>query len=564
MSVSSYLIVKPDLQYKAAPNTDIGIQTELLQTQSEVVDYDRTVSLNLITVFDGERQKSTTFRPTIKISYLYENNLVGYTDYDVYKNSLVYINPEISVINGSWSGLPTYQEFEFIRTDIDNKQIPFVTKSASSYNWNIVMSYPYENDYNVPMQYFFENGTSINPWKSGDGIPFYIVLGSERGLPVVQFNCPVEHGLLEGEYVELPFTYNDVNTFQVYSLGNGTLGSDANTFNLANVGFTGTTFNTGVTGVFKRIIDINNSGETKSRYYVRIHKIITDPHDSIITMNGFELNSFNDEGVYQFSSLTPNKIGRVSAYQSSKTYNVTLAHDLSVINQQDNNKKPLTQIFATFQYVGYMGWFNQLRRGWKFNMLPGKTNQWWSTTNNDSLETNDITGYTRTQGNQVYNFTVNLPRTSGDTMYGDWCEWNEITQTERVISPYMQKLTYYQKGFTVPTTATTNPNGYYYQVHNPITLKVFSSYLETASNNLVEDVPAWAYFSNNLQQWIWREIYTYGYIDSLERGVDYPFLNETHYPFDNLQFRLYPEGASFDITQLYPDVVVDPIIDGCE
>jgi hypothetical protein len=564
MSVSSYLIVKPDLQYKAAPNTDIGIQTELLQTQSEVVDYDRTVSLNLITVFDGERQKSTTFRPTIKISYLYENNLVGYTDYDVYKNSLVYINPEISVINGSWSGLPTYQEFEFIRTDIDNKQIPFVTKSASSYNWNIVMSYPYENDYNVPMQYFFENGTSINPWKSGDGIPFYIVLGSERGLPVVQFNCPVEHGLLEGEYVELPFTYNDVNTFQVYSLGNGTLGSDANTFNLANVGFTGTTFNTGVTGVFKRIIDVNNSGETKSRYYVRIHKIITDPHDSIITMNGFELNSFNDEGVYQFSSLTPNKIGRVSAYQSSKTYNVTLAHDLSVINQQDNNKKPLTQIFATFQYVGYMGWFNQLRRGWKFNMLPGKTNQWWSTTNNDSLETNDITGYTRTQGNQVYNFTVNLPRTSGDTMYGDWCEWNEITQTERVISPYMQKLTYYQKGFTVPTTATTNPNGYYYQVHNPITLKVFSSYLETASNNLVEDVPAWAYFSNNLQQWIWREIYTYGYIDSLERGVDYPFLNETHYPFDNLQFRLYPEGASFDITQLYPDVVVDPIIDGCE
>ena len=564
MSVSSYLIVKPDLQYKAAPNTDIGIQTELLQTQSEVVDYDRTVSLNLITVFDGERQKSTTFRPTIKISYLYENNLVGYTDYDVYKNSLVYINPEISVINGSWSGLPTYQEFEFIRTDIDNKQIPFVTKSASSYNWNIVMSYPYENDYNVPMQYFFENGTSINPWKSGDGIPFYIVLGSERGLPVVQFNCPVEHGLLEGEYVELPFTYNDVNTFQVYSLGNGTLGSDVNIFNLANVGFTGTTFNTGVTGVFKRIIDVNNSGETKSRYYVRIHKIITDPHDSIITMNGFELNSFNDEGVYQFSSLTPNKIGRVSAYQSSKTYNVTLAHDLSVINQQDNNKKPLTQIFATFQYVGYMGWFNQLRRGWKFNMLPGKTNQWWSTTNNDSLETNDITGYTRTQGNQVYNFTVNLPRTSGDTMYGDWCEWNEITQTERVISPYMQKLTYYQKGFTVLTTATTNPNGYYYQVHNPITLKVFSSYLETASNNLVEDVPAWAYFSNNLQQWIWREIYTYGYIDSLERGVDYPFLNETHYPFDNLQFRLYPEGASFDITQLYPDVVVDPIIDGCE
>ena len=564
MSESSFLIVKPDLQYKAAPNSDIGIQAELLQTQSEVVDYDRTVSLNLMTVFDDERQKSTTFRPTIKISYLYENNLIGYTNYNIYKNNLLYVNPELSVINGVWSGLPTYQEFEFIRTDVDNQQIPFMTKSASSYNWSIVMSYPYENNYDVPMQYFFENGTSINPWKSGDGIPFSITQGSDRGLPVIQFNCPVEHGLTDGEYVQLSLTYNNISTFQVYSLGDNTLGSDLYMFNLANVGYTGTTFNTGVDGVFKRIVDINNSGETKSKYYVRMHKIITNPTDSVITLNGFELNSFNDEGVYQFSSLTPNKIGRVTAYQSSKTYNVSLAHDIDIINQQDNNKKPVTQIFATFQFVGYMGWFNQLRRGWKFNMLPRVTNPWWSTTNTNSLETNNISTYTRTQGNEIYTFTVNLPRKLGDVMYGDWCEWNDITQTERVVSPYMQKLTYYQKGFNVPTTATTIQNGYYYQVHNPITLKVFSSYLETASNNLVDGVPAWSYFSNNVQQWIWRDLYTYGYIDSLGRGVDYPFLNETHYPFDNLQFRLYPEGASFDITQLYPDITVDPIIDGCE
>ena len=48
-----------------------------------------------------------------------------------------------------------------------------------------------------------------------------------------------------------------------------------------------------------------------------------------------------------------------------------------------------------------------------------------------------------------------------------------------------------------------------------------------------------------------------------QSGVDYAFFNETHYPFDNLQFRLYPEGASFDINSLY-SVVPDPIIDGCE
>ena len=568
MPESSFVVIKPDLRYKSAPNTDISLQAELLQTQSEVIDYDRTVSLNLVTVFDGERQKSTSFRPTIKISYIYENDLIGFTYYDIFRDSLYYINPEKSLTNGTWSGLPSYQEFEFIRTDVDNKQLPFEAKSASSYNWSIVMSYPYENDYTVPMQYYFTNGTSLNPWVSGDGIPFSITQGSDNGFPVIQFACPVSHGLTIGEWVELSFSYDTINLFQVYSLGNGTLGSDANIFNLSNVGYTGSTFNTGNQGTFKRIIDINNSGETMSRYYVRIHKVITDPYDSIITNNGFELNPFQDYGFYQFSSLTPNKVGRVVNFQSSKTYNVTMARDLDINKQLDNNKKPVTQIFASFQFNGYMGWFNQLRRGWKFNMTPYDTNPWWSQTNGDSLENVQTSGYSKTQNvgagiNATYDFTVNLPRHSGDTMYGDWCEWNDIEQAERVISNYMNKMTYYSKTFNTAPTNNSNPSGYYYQTHYPITLKVFSDYTETAGSTFVDGVPNYAYFSNNLQQWIWRDIYSYGYIDSLGRGVDYPFLNESHYPFTNIPFRLYPEGASFDITDLY-QIVEQPLIDGCE
>ena len=563
MPNSNFVVVKPDLRYKSAPNTDISLQTEILQTQSEVIDYDRTVSLNLITVFDGERQKSTSFRPTIKISYIYENNLIGFTDYVIFRDNLYYINPETSVINGIWSGLPTYQEFEFIRTDVDNKQLPFVAKSASSYNWSVVMSYPYENNHTVPMQYYFTNGTSLNPWLSGDGIPFSITQGSDNGFPVIQFTSPVSHGLTEGEWVELSISYDTTNLFQVYSLGNGTIGSNTYIFNLANVGYTGTTFNSGSQGIFKRIIDINNSGETKSKYYVRMHKVITNETDSIITNNGFELNAFQDLGFYQFSSLTPNNVGKVVNFQSSKTYNVTMARDLNINNQLDNNKKPVTQIFASFQFNGYMGWFNQLRKGWKFNMSPGNTNPWWSQTNNNSLEDVQTSGYSRLQSGVTYNFTVNLPRNSGDTMYGDWCEWNDSEQAERVISSYMNKMTYYSKAFNTSPANNSNPNGYYYQTHYPITLKVFSDYTETAGANLVEGVPNYAYFSNNLKQFIWRDIYTYGYIDSLGRGVDYPFLNESHYPFTNIPFRLYPEGASFDISSLY-QVVAQPLIDGCE
>jgi len=407
---------------------------------------------------------------------------------------------------------------------------------------------------------------------SGDGIPFYISNGTDNGLPIIQFNCIVTHGLSEGEWVELSINYQGTNTFQVFSLGNGTEGSDEYMFSIVNVGYTGNTFDTGNNGTLKRIYDINNSGESKSHYYVRVHKVITNPEESIITRNGFELNSFQDFSAYQFSSLTPNNVSNIATWQSSNSYNVTVSRDMEITERLlDNNNRPVSQIFATFQNVGHYGWFNKLRRGWEFNMLPEQTNPWWDLTNGLAVESNQTNTYVRNiDGSLVcvnppdcYNFTVNLPRVSGDTLYGDWCEFNNITQRERVLSKYVNKLTYFTKGFDVMGEPTSDPNGYYYQVHYPVTLKFFSDYIESADSDFVEGVPNYAYYSQSLQSWIWRDIYPLGFIDTNGDGVDYPFLNESHYPFTDIIFRLYPEGASFDINSLY-SVITDPIIDGCE
>ena len=57
-----------------------------------------------------------------------------------------------------------------------------------------------------------------------------------------------------------------------------------------------------------------------------------------------------------------------------------------------------------------------------------------------------------------------------------------------------------------------------------------------------------------------HDIYTYGFIDESGNGVDYPFLNGTHYPSTNISFRVFPEGnVSEDIL-----TIADPIIDDCE
>lgn len=580
MDVQNYLVVKPDLLNAAAPQTDININTQLNESQSQLIEYDQTSNISLITIFDNERQASNIFRPTFKINYVYENNIIGYCpnpSWENYQNNLYYTNPLVSLVSQQWSGLPSYQEFEFIRTDVTNTQLNtqpfngFIIKSSSTYNWAIRLSYPFENLTGITMSYDFSSAKQFT-WTSSDGIPFIISIGSDNGLQILQFNCPVKHGLAIGEYVELSqgFEYNGNNTYQVYDLGNNTYGSDEYIFNLYNVGYTGNTFFSGKTGTFKRIVDIYNSGETKSRYYVRNHKIISNAEDSIITRSGFEENGYANKSSYQLSALTPNKVANIFQYQSSFTYNTTFERDLDITNILDNNGRPISEIFATFQWVGYFGWHNRLQRGWQLNLTSGTTNSWFDFSNTDAIETNSNLVYSRVDRGlnntppNYFNFTVNLPRQSGDTIYGDFCEFNDSEQLERVISPYMNKFTYNQILFTTDlTTNQTNPNGYYYQVHFPVRIKTFSNYIETAAPNTVTGVPSYAYFSENQNLWLWRDLYAYGFIDEDNRGVDFPFLNEAHYPFGNITFRLFSDESSFNPTDFY-QITIEPLTDPCE
>jgi len=580
MDVQNYLVVKPDLLNAAAPQTDININTQLNETQSQLIEYDQTSNVSLITVFDNERQASNIFRPTFKINYVYENNIIGYCpdpSWSNYLNNLYYTKPISSLVSQQWSGLPSYQEFEFIRTDITNTQLNtqpfngFIIKSSSTYNWAVRLSYPFENLTGITMSYDFSSTKQLT-WTSSDGIPFIISTGSDNGLQILQFKCPVKHGLAIGEYVELSqgFEYNGNNTYQVYDLGNNTYGSEEYIFNLYNVGYTGNTFFSGKTGTFKRIVDIYNSGETKSRYYVRNHKIISDGQDSMITRSGFEENAYANKSSYQLSALTPNKVANIFQYQSSNTYNATFERDLDLTNVLDNNKKPVTEIFLTFQWVGYFGWHNKLQRGWQLNLTSGSTNTWFDYSNTDALETNLNSVYSRVETTlnsttpKYFYFTVNLPRQSGDTVYGDFCEYNDSEQLERVISPYMNKFSYNQALFTTDvSTNQTNPNGYYYQVHFPVRIKTFSNYIDTAAPNTVVGIPSYAYFSENQNLWLWRDLYTYGFFDEDNRGVDFPFLNEAHYPFGNITFRLFSDESSFNPTDFY-QITVEPLIDPCE
>ena len=562
--MNKYTIVPSSQEYKAAPFVDQDISVTLEQQAQQIVEYDRSQSISLAQVFDDERQVSTIFRPTFKVNYIYANTYTGTTGYVPFRNNLYYVEPEQSSVSGIWKGYPQFYEFDFFRPDVKDQHIEYKAKSAYTYNWTYYVSYAHSNNYDKVLSYTLNN-SSYN-WIASEGIPFSINNGTQNGSNIIQFQCIAPHGLTVGEYVELSFFYNQTNLFQVFSLGNDDFGGGVYVFNIYNFGYTGTTFANGVTGTFKRVINPDNIIETKSKYYVREHKILTDVDGTVMSKNGFEKNVFNEERKFEYSSITPNQVSRISQKTSSNSYNVTVNYDLNLNNVLDNQKRPVSELFLTIINKGYTGYFNQpnngigLKQGWEFN-LTTPISGWWELTNNYSDTNIQTSNYTLTNGT-TETFYYNQDLSIGDLIDGDFCEWNDYAQVERVVSTYYQKLNYNQNIFQTTDTYSTNSPGFYYKPHTSMTIRVFSDYVETANVGQVENVPFYSFYSNSDQQFRWRDLYTYGFKDNLERGVDYPFLNSAQYPFKEVFFRLIPEGINYNTLGVqYP---IKPLIDECE
>jgi hypothetical protein len=565
--MNKFTLIPSGQRYKGAPSIDEEVSVTLQEQSQQLTEYERSQTINLAQVYDDERQICTVFRPTFKVTYLYDNVYDGVTNYQPFEYNLYYTDPSRSKQSGIWKGFPQYYEFDFYRPNVTDYHFSYKAKSAYTYNWMYYITYPYKNDYDKQLQYYSTDDNNIT-WVASQGIPFTILNTTQNGNGIISFICISPHGLTPGEYVELSLTYRDSNIFQVDSLGNGKFGSDVHIFNVFNIGYTGSTFNNGVEGTFKRVINPDNLEETKSKYYVKQYKFLTNIEDLAMTKAGFEKNVFGENKKIEFSSITPNLVTRISQKNSSNTYDVTSNYDLNLVNLLDNQKRPINEISLTIINKGYSGYFNQpfnrigIKQGWEFN-LTKTTNPWWDL-NNEKSNSNVLTSdYTLTNG-ATKTFFYNLDLKKDDVMDGDFCEWNDYEQIERVVSPYYHKIKFNQSVFQTTDNYSTNSPGYYYKPHNSMTLRVFSDYIETGELATIDATPSWAFYSQTDQQFRWRDLYTYGFIDNLGRGVDYPFLNTAQYPYTNVVFRLIPEGINYNDNLQGFGVSVKPLVDECE
>ena len=578
-------IVLGSLRYKSAPNVDYGVKVPFEQSNQNYIEYDRNLHVDLAQVFDNERQFSTTFRPAAKITFLTKNSYTGETSYTPFKDNLYLINQsyyrdlQLNIPPGgttTWGGFPPYNEFDLIRNDYDvtgytqppNNHIQFVSKSASTYNWNYFISYAFSADTTKQLEWYYNTNNSLI-WTCSDGIPFILERITINGNNLFSLKCPVKHGLSTGEYVYFNnLSYNGSSIFEVYSLGNGTYGTEENYVNIFDYGFTGTTFTPGITGTFKRVININNPSETTSQYYVRRHKILTNVSDSVLVNSGFELNIFDYKAQFQSVPLTPNYQENIVVKNGNQSYTLSFSKDVNLNGLVDNQKKPVSELYYTIIHKGYFGWFYpsqlfKIKQGYEFNLekqtIGGvlSPNNYWFLGGNLN-QSSDLSLNTYVSNGRSF-FYVNSLK-SGDTIDGSFCEWNDFEQQERVISDLYYKMTFNLNVFNIDTD-NFNPEGYYYSPHYPVTIRAYSDYIEEGENKSEFDIPDYSYYSKFRGAFRWRDIYTYGFIDNNNNGVDFPFLNGVHHPYKNIIFRLIPEGSnSLDI----PFGAIEPIIDGCE
>lgn len=587
-------ILLPADRYKGAPELDNNLVFELDSKQKEVIEYDRNPNVFLDELYDNERQLSTYFNLSAKLTTIFQNQYIGETNYSSFKDQLYYVNENyyqtqsfLLNFNGYWGGFPQYKEFDLSRNDFNvvgyttgtNPHINFVQSETPRYNWNFYLTYPYSNDYTKTLTNY--NGF-YSSWTVGDGIPFETSYFTYNGQNLILFKCFVKHGLTEGETVQLSETYTNpstgvaTNLFEVYLLGNDTLNSEEYYFSILNIGYLNNFLFPNTIGTFKRVLDPNNLSETTSKYYIRQHIVIDDYNNLVLTNAGFEREIFSDEKKFFQAALTTNLQDRVAYKEGTNVYNLTNKVRIDINGLIDNNKRPLTELYYTIINRGKFGWFNppvaggntSLKQGWGFNIdYPSPSLYWSRSPNNPTSDTNiQVSSFSKIENNQTYNFYYNNDLNVGDIIDGDFCEWNDFEQSERVISDYYHKFVLNTNVF-VNTSAdlleNRNPRGYYYQPHNKFTLRVFSDYVETAPlTDKVVGIPNYAYYSQNNQEYRWRDLYPYGYIDGFDNGVDNPYTNNSHYVHQNFIFKILPEGSNFAINDT--DYINSPIEDGCE
>lgn len=570
---TNYKLIPIDKQYKGAPLVDTTLDINLENTNRHLIEGDITVPLNLAERFNDERQNFSLYRIYGKLQPFIENAYSGRADqtvsnliYNMYLTSS-YLSANTTNTTVNFRGYPDFSEFDFIRNDVDESV-------NDETNWNLYITVPTTCNELQEMSFTAEEGGLSMSFSAYEGIPYSIKNKKVGGKNLLEFTCPVPHGLQKGNYVVLdikePFYSfsNGITTYPVYSLGNGKRKSEKNVFNLyiPQVDIGSNPINDGTLGVFKRQLN-KNDNKSISNYYVIVHEIVTNVEDYQITQCGFAEGVFKRTEKFQSKQNSPNNEDRIAVKQAYPTYVYTFTKDINVKKYLDNLKRPITTLYVTTLLRNNLGYFDYPPKyGWNWNFPYSFTD---AATNTQIVKGNPsdlqpVTGLIYTYPGGVPGpLKSGLPLVPGDKLRGAFTEYNTYELKERTISDIKHNFNFNGQVFN-------GSAGYTYKPHYPVPIRVYSDYIESGDPNKIANIPNYATYFEIEKTWKWRDIYEIGFVEG-NNGVDYPFLNAAHYPRKDINFftSRTVRSTAFSSTDSISfsganNTLENFVIDGCE
>jgi len=576
-------IVKGDERFQGSQDKDESIQLGLLSDRRNYLEGNRNLVLNLQDQFDFERGYSNTYRLYGKIDLIYENAISGECTTSNTSNWMdnMYFIPEYTGCPGGspCDSYPPSMLFEFIpEKRYGPISTTFMDITAYQDNWVTYISYVDSHDKQQDMKLYYDYTTNeYLEFDSGDGIPFIVSATTINGNDVLQFVCPVEHGLTTEMYFEiqdnntittsggvnlltdvtitttyLPGPITSVSKKQIFKvdfLGNNNVGMDSKVFNIimdltdgmASLGLT-----TYGMGTFKRIINPDNITETRSEYYIHQHKLITKSNEYVLDRTGFENGIFPRKGrVYKAKRTPPNAGEKTVIKEEFKSYLWNCDKDIDRDEYYDNRNRPITDLYLSVFQTNRNGvWDKSANRlcgyGWDWNFTKvGAVDPYVSNTNHPAniVQTNINEG-------------IVFP-TEGDVFRGAFVEYNPYELEERILSEIGHSLDFRQSKFN------TDGSIYKYQPHHRIPIRKLSTSITRATE--FEMTPQYARYLVSEGVHRWRNMLPVGIYEEGGNGVSYPYLNDRHYPYLGIEFLIEPirinhTGETITMIQQFGDV----------
>jgi hypothetical protein len=417
---------------------------------------------------------------------------------------------------------------------------------------------------------------------AGDGIPFTPRVTTTDGKEVLQIITPVRHGVLPGEYIEIQSgatTFGGANLvvdvsvtatyatppqtiFKIDYLGNGLENSEDYVMNITTIGLDVTSLPTEPVGTLKRVTNPDNMLETKSEYYCQIHKLITNPNDFTFDKTAFERGIYNKKGRIFPAKRTPTYNTKSVLYQSYDSFLWNVNRNINSDSYYDQFNRPLTEFYLTILTTN-----RNLIWDWNSggNSSPAGYGWGWNFKKNGVVDPFVDNGAHPVSLTQNGNLGVDPLPPSGSTFRGAFAEYNPFELKERVISEIGHSLkfntnTMYKVGGTPGYDFVESI--FKYNPHHKIPVKKFSNYI--SYNDSLFTSPQYAVYSLSEETFRWREILPVETYEDGDNGVSYPYLNDAHYPYHNLEFKIEAVGPALIPLSSGTLTILTEYTDGCQ